>query len=167
MGYISWPRWRGAEPLAKVKRDQGCPRPKRGSFSRCRSFDNHEAGSGRPLAKEAQDANLQHPTHTTAASISTPEPSFSTSSTTLGGPRRAVWHRRGSDTPLSLLLRCDADGRTIPVQPGDARRSTCGVRMRADFAGNCLRTGTQPDPESSFLFNSVGHESGSAALASS
>src|SRR5439155_9428135 len=52
-------------------------------------------------------------THTTAALNATPEACSSMSSTTrgqsvvtrvmAGGPRRAVWHRLGSDSPLSLL----------------------------------------------------------------
>src|SRR6266850_909851 len=62
-GYYSWPRWRRAGGSSQVKRDQRRSVFQRGSFSRRRCVDNHEAGSARrPVPKEVMMRfyNQQH-----------------------------------------------------------------------------------------------------------
>ncbi len=69
-------------------------------------------------------------------------------------PRRAVWHRRGGTVPCHTP-RCEANERTIPMQPGDANRHTCGVQLRATRPGNA--SGRAFNPTQEFRFHSSSH----------
>ncbi len=85
LGYISWPRWRRAEPVAKVNWGRRSSRFPAWIFQGVPKPPNHEAGSGRPTAKETLRCVPTIPnTHRTAASISTPDRSSFTSSTIPG-----------------------------------------------------------------------------------
>ena len=100
----------GPDLSPRVKRDRGLPRSQRGSFSRPACVTNHEAGSGRPAARDSSDARLQ-PTPTDFTRRRSPRPKPRNRRASVQAEGLGVYQSRASD--VLALVNDQPTGRSL------------------------------------------------------